>query len=169
MDLHKRYKRKLLNNTNTLKEKETLELQWYFENITLKTMPSVNHIQITDPNEYTITENTKYCDVILEDITNNDKKALDEKNMYTKISENVDVGCYIFFDNSFWLVIFKEHKTIADKKHFVIKRCNQFVNYKYKNELYKIPVSIENLTINYMLLYIEIYIEKLGKIGKTLK
>lgn len=147
MDLHKRYKKKILNNTNTLREKETLELQWYFENVTLKTMPSVSHIQITDPDEYTITETTKYCDVILEDITNNDKKALDEKNMYTKISENIDVGCYIYFDNSFWLVIFKEHKTINDKKHFIVRRCNQFVNYKYKGKLYRIPVSIENLTM----------------------
>lgn len=147
MDLHKRYKKKVLNNTNTLREKETLELQWYFENVTLKTMPSVSHIQITDPDEYTITETTKYCDVILEDITNNDKKALDEKNMYTKISENIDVGCYIYFDSSFWLVIFKEHKTINDKKHFIVRRCNQFVNYKYKGKVYKIPVSIENLTM----------------------
>lgn len=147
MDLHKRYKKKVLNNTNTLRDKETLELQWYFENVTLKTMPSVSHIQITDPDEYTITKTTKYCDVILEDITNNDKKALDEKNMYTKISENIDVGCYLFFDNCFWLVIFKEHKTINDKKHFIVRRCNQFVNYSYKGKVYKIPVSIENLTM----------------------
>lgn len=147
MDLHKRYKRRILHGTNTLREKETLELRWYFENVTLKTMPSAHHIQITDPDEFTVTESTKYCDVILEDITNNDKKALDEKNMYTKIDDNIDVGCYLFFDNSFWLVIFKEHKTIADKKHFIIKRCNQFINFLHKGILYKIPVSIENLTM----------------------
>lgn len=147
MDLHKRYKRRVLHGTNTLREKETLELRWYFENVTLKTMPSVNHIQITDPDEFTVTETTKFCDVVLEDITNNDKKALDEKNMYTRIDENVDVGCYLFFDNSFWLVIFKEHKTIADKKHFIVRRCNQFINHMYNGKIYKIPVSIENLTM----------------------
>ena len=147
MDLAKRYKRKTLHDNNTLKDKEQAELRWYFENVTLKTMPSASHIQITDPDEYTVTETTKYCDVILEDITNNDKKALDEKNMYTKVDENVDVGCYLFFDDCFWLVVFKEHKTINDKKQFIVRRCNQFVNYKYKGEIYRIPVSIENLTM----------------------
>lgn len=101
MDIHKRYKRKVLHNENTLREKETAELRWYFENVTLKTMPSTSHVQITDPDEYTVTKDTKYCDVVLEDITNNDKKALDEKNMYTRVDENVDVGCYLYFDNSF--------------------------------------------------------------------
>lgn len=163
MDIHKRYKRKVLHNENTLREKETAELRWYFENVTLKTMPSTSHVQITDPDEYTVTKDTKYCDVVLEDITNNDKKALDEKNMYTRVDENVDVGCYLYFDNSFWLVIFKEHKTINDKKHFIIRRCNQFINYMYLGKHYRIPVSIENLTINYMSLYIEIYIENWAK------
>ncbi|WP_236732403.1 hypothetical protein [Clostridioides difficile] len=57
------------------------------------------------------------------------------------------MGCYLFYDNCYWLTIFKEHKEMDTYKHFIIKRCNQFFNYKYKGQMYKIPIAVENLTL----------------------
>lgn len=147
MDIIKRYKRDILHNKNTLQEKENLDLKWTFENYVLETLPTAIDVQITKPEEYTITEDTQYCRVVLEDITNNDKRAMDEKNLFVKVDENIDVGCYLYFDNSFWIIIFKEHRTTKDMKKYIIRRCNQFIKYKYKGVIYEIPIFIENLTM----------------------
>lgn len=113
----------------------------------LSTSPTSHRIQMTDPDEVEITSKTKYVLCSINDITQNDKRALDEKKVLVPKDVNVDVGCYFFWDNCYWIIIFKEHKTLNTYKKFIARRCNQMLNYKYRGTIYRIPVSIENLTM----------------------
>lgn len=140
------YKKRIGLGCSTPKEKRILQLRLSFKKY-LKETPTCIEVPITDIDEICITEETKRAVVAINDITNNDKRSLDEKNLLVESDLNVDVGCYLFFDNCYWLTIFKEHKEMDTYKHFIIKRCNQFFNYKYKGQTYKIPLSVENLTL----------------------
>ncbi|MCC0764813.1 hypothetical protein IR151_17605 [Clostridioides sp. ES-S-0006-03] len=140
------YKDRVLRSFSSRKEKIENEIEDSFKKY-LETAPTALVVPLTDIGEVTITDETKRVLVSINDITNNDKRALDEKYLYTPKDMNVDVGCYVFYDNSYWVTIFKEHQTINTKKHFVIKRCNQIFNYRYKGQMYEIPVSVENLTL----------------------
>lgn len=113
----------------------------------LRTSPTSHSIQMTDPDEVEITDKTKTVLCSINDITQNDKRALDEKKVLVSKDTNVDVGCYFFWDNCYWIIIFKEHKTLDTYKKFIARRCNQILNYKVDGVIYKIPVSIENLTM----------------------
>ena len=53
----------------------------------------------------------------------------------------------MYYDHSWWLVIFKESKTINSYKKYIIRRCNQIIKYKYRGKIYDIPVSILNMTL----------------------
>lgn len=140
------YKKRIGLGCSTPKEKRILQLRLSFKKY-LKETPTCIEVPITDIDEVCITEDTKIAVVAINDITNNDKRSLDEKNLLVESDLNVDVGCYLFYDNCYWLTIFKEHKEMDTYKHFIIKRCNQFFNYKYKGQTYKIPLSVENLTL----------------------
>lgn len=146
MDYLDRYNLRVLRGATSIKERIANDIENSFKKY-LDTSPTALTVPMTDVNEAIITEDTKRVLVAINDITNNDKRALDEKNIYVQKDVNVDVGCYLFYDNCYWLTIFKEHKTINTYKHFIIKRCNQFFNYKYKGQSYKIPISVENLTL----------------------
>lgn len=113
----------------------------------LNESPTAQEIKMTDPEEVVITDNTKKVLCAIQDLSNNDKRALDEKQILVTKDTNVDVGCYFFFDNCYWIIIFKEHKSVNTYKKFIARRCNQILNYKYRGEIYHIPVSIENLTM----------------------
>ncbi len=140
------FKKRIGLGCSTPKEKRILQLRLSFKKY-LKETPTCIEVPITDIDEVCITEDTKRAVVAINDITNNDKRSLDEKNLLVESDLNVDVGCYLFYDNCYWLTIFKEHKEMDTYKHFIIKRCNQFFNYKYKGQMYKIPIAVENLTL----------------------
>ncbi|MCC0705081.1 hypothetical protein IC213_18660 [Clostridioides sp. ES-S-0049-02] len=140
------YKKRIGLGCSTPKEKRILQLRLSFKKY-LKETPTCIEVPITDIDEVCITKDTKRAVAAINDITNNDKRSLDEKNLLVESDLNVDVGCYLFYDNCYWLTIFKEHKEMDTYKHFIIKRCNQFFNYKYKGQTYKIPLSVENLTL----------------------
>ncbi len=140
------YKKRIGLGCSTPKEKRILQLRLSFKKY-LKETPTCIEVPITDIDEVYITEDTKRAVVAINDITNNDKRSLDEKNLLVESDLNVDVGCYLFYDNCYWLTVFKEHKEMDTYKHFIIKRCNQFFNYKYKGQSYKIPISVDNLTL----------------------
>ncbi|MBJ8573009.1 hypothetical protein I5362_18490, partial [Clostridioides difficile] len=89
---------------STPKEKRILQLRLSFKKY-LKETPTCIEIPITDIDEVCITEDTKKAVVAINDITNNDKRALDEKNLLVESDLNVDVGCYLFYDNCYWLTI----------------------------------------------------------------
>lgn len=112
----------------------------------LKFDPSAMKVKITGVGEVNISEDTKLVNCIINDISNNDQKAYDEKVLYVRYDENVGVGSYVEFDNFIWLVIFKEHRAANAYKRFTIRKCNQIIKYKYKNEIYSIPAIVKNLT-----------------------
>ena len=143
------YRKRVGLNTSSTKDKITLQMQRDFENNVNDSLSGVE-VFVTRPNEVSITEDSDKIKCLINDITFNDKRALDEKKLLVNVNENIDVGCYVLFDNCYWLIIFKEHKVTKAYKRFVIRRCNQIFNYKYKGEVYNIPVSIENLTIKYV-------------------
>lgn len=125
----------------TLNEVERNFIAYLHEN------PTCREIPMTDPDEVLITKDTKKVLCAIHDLTNNDKRALDEKQVLVPKDTNVDVGCFFFWDNCYWVIVFKEHKSLSTYKKFIAKRCNQIVKYKYRGVIYPIPVSIENLTM----------------------
>ena len=140
------YKTFTLRGRNNKREKLRATAKLTFEKM-LHRSPTALEIQVTDVDEVLITEKTKTVTAIINNITDNDQTALDEKELYFPTDTNVDVGCYCFFDNCYWLIIFKEHHEMDAYLHFVARRCNQIINYAYNGELYPIPVSILNLTM----------------------
>ena len=112
----------------------------------LKNDPSSKSLRITDIGEVNISENTKIVSCIINDFSQNDQKAYDEKLLYVRHDENVGLGSYVEFDNFIWLVIFKEHMSADIYKCFTMRKCNQIVKYEYQGEVYEIPCVVKNLT-----------------------
>ena len=133
------------NGISSSKTRLIYEARKNFER-SLKFDPSAMKVRITDTGEVNISENTRLVNCIINDISNNDQKAYDEKVLYVRYDENVGVGSYVEFDNFIWLVIFKEHRAANAYKRFTMRKCNQILKYKYKNEVYSIPCVVKNLT-----------------------
>jgi hypothetical protein len=140
------YKTFTLRGQNNKREKLRATAKLTFEKMLYRS-PTVIDIQVTDVDEVLITENTKTVMAVVNNITDNDQTSLDEKEIYFPVDTNVDIGCYCFFDNCYWLIIFKEHHEMGAYLHFVARRCNQIINYAYNGIVYPIPVSILNLTM----------------------
>lgn len=140
------YQSRVLKGATTSKERITNDLEQTFEKY-LNQSPTCIEVPISIPNQFPdLTKLNKEL-VSINDISNNDKKSLDEKKLLTRNSLNIDLGCYLYYDNSWWLVIFKESKTINSYQKYIIRRCNQIVKYKYSGKIYDIPVSILNMTL----------------------
>ena len=84
--------------------------------------------------------------VIINDILANDKRSFDEKLVKARYDTKLDVGCYFFLDDSWWVIVFKDRKEMDTKKSFVAKLCNQFIRYEYKGIVYDLPVLMEDDT-----------------------
>ena len=141
-----KYKKRVGLGAKSFKEYTVNEVERNFLQY-LQDSPTCHEIPITDPEEVTITEKTKKVLCSINDITNNDSKAYDEKKLLVPKDANVEIGCYFFFDNCYWIITFKDHKSINSYKKFTARRCNQILNYKYQGVHYKIPVNVENLTM----------------------
>lgn len=146
MDYFDRYRRRSQRSGKTAKEKKLNEIRRNFLKH-WKESPTGFEVQATVPDEINISDETRTIKAIIGDITLNDKRVLDEKYLQVAHDEVMEIGCYILWQNSHWIVMFREHNTVESHKTFVIRRCNQFINHRYKNEIWKIPVSIENLTM----------------------
>jgi hypothetical protein len=146
MDHMKMYKGSVLRDFKNTKDKHTDEIDKNFNKYAERS-PTGRIVPISKPGETNINENTRQALVVINDISNNDKKALDEKNLLVDRSLEVEVGCYVRFDDSDWLIQFEEHKIIPTYRKFTMRKCNQIFVYKYKGITYDIPVSIENLTM----------------------
>lgn len=140
------YKKRVGLGAKSFKEYTRNEVERNFLQY-LQESPTCNEVPMTDPEEVTITEKTKKVLCSINDITNNDSKAYDEKRVLVPKDTNVDIGCYFFFDNCYWIITFKDHKSLNTYKKFTARRCNQVLNYRYQGVTYKIPVNIENLTM----------------------
>lgn len=142
------YQNRVLRN-NTLKSLKDVELQRAKDGFKkyLESSITARELKVTDIDEVCITNKTKTALIAVNDIANNDDTSLDEKEIFTELDLNVGVGCYVRFDGYDWLITFQEHQPIGAKKHFIMRRCNNYFSVKYEGEIYKIPTSVENLTM----------------------
>lgn len=146
MSKYKKHRERFGLGGKTPKEKRIIQLKLSFKKYQNET-PTCQELQITDVGEAFITDSTKKVLVGITDISNNDTKQLDEKNLVVERDVNVDVGCYVRYDNSDWLIQFEEHKLMPTYRKFTMRKCNQIYVYKYKGVNYNIPISVENLTM----------------------
>ena len=142
MDYIELYKKRVGNNNVTSSKTRLIyEARRNFER-SLKNDPSSMTVKITDVGEINISDDTKFVPCIINDYSENDQKALDEKVLYVRHDENVGIGSYVEFDNLIWLVIFREHRSANIYKSFIMRKCNQILKYEYKNEIYDIPCIV---------------------------
>lgn len=146
MEYIDRFKRITQRSGQTRKEKSVTEIRRNFKKH-LGESPSAIFVQASKPNEVNINSETEFITAMIGDITLNDKRVLDEKYIHVEVDENIDIGCYVLWQNSHWLLIFREHNVIESHKTFVMRRCNQIMKFRWKDEIWDIPTSIENLTI----------------------
>lgn len=83
---------------------------------------------------------------IMMDISNNDQKSFDEKYILTKIEDNIRFGQYLYMDNEFWIINFKEKLSHKAYEKYVIKKCNKIIKLTIADKIYEIPVVAKNLT-----------------------
>ena len=112
----------------------------------LKKSPKEVEIKFTHPNESPILKKMHEELVIINDVLANDKRSFDEKLVKARYDTKIDVGCYFFLDNSWWVIVFKDRKEMDTKKSFIAKLCNQFVRYEYNGVIYDLPVLMEDDT-----------------------
>ena len=146
MNYWDKYQSRVLNGATSSKERITNDLERTFEKY-LNQSPTCQEVPISMPNQFPDLNVLNKELVSINDISNNDKKSLDEKKLLTRKSLNVDVGCYLYFQKSWWLIVFKEVETIDSYQKYIIRRCNQILKYRYKGEIYDIPVSVLNMTL----------------------
>ena len=140
------YQSRVLKGATTSKDRITNDLERTFEKY-LNQSPTCIEVPITIPNQFPDLSELNKELVSINDVSNNDKKSLDEKKLLTRKSLNIDLGCYLYYDDSWWLVVFKESKAINSYKKYIIKRCNQIIKYKYNDKIYDVPVSLLNMTL----------------------
>lgn len=146
MNYFELYKSRVLGEEPNIREKETSEMVNEFDEYLNQSLTS-HEVYYTKKNELPdISKNEKKL-MIINDIAKNDKKAYDEKKLLCSIDTDIDVGSYVFWDDSWWLIIFSENKTVKTCKKFTMNRCNQYLNYVYEGELYKIPMTVTALTL----------------------
>ena len=146
MDFWDKYQSRVLNGATTSKERITNDLERTFEKY-LNQSPTCQEVPISIPNQFPDLNVLNKELVSINDISNNDKKSLDEKKLLTRNSLNVDVGCYLYFKNSWWIIVFKEVKTIDSYQKYIIRKCNQILKYRHEGKIYDIPVSVLNMTL----------------------
>ena len=109
--------------------------------------PTSFEVQATVPDEVCVTNATRYIMAMINNVTLNDQRALDDKYIHVDIEEEIDVGCYVKWQGVNWLLVYQEVNGFPTHKTFVMKRCNQIFRYKQNDIVYDIPVSVTNLTL----------------------
>lgn len=132
--------------TNNTREKLVLQSEKTFEK-QLRDSPSSMRVRASIPGEIDIFNHANYVDGILLNISDNDIKAADQKYFLVRKNENFDIGCYVEFDNTYWIAIFKEHRTLDTHKKFTLIKCNNIWKYKKNGIIYEFPIYVQNLSL----------------------
>lgn len=146
MNYWQKYQNRVLRGAKSTKDRITNDLEKSFLKY-LNQSPTCVEVPISKPNQFPILDELSLELVSIIDLSNNDKKTLDEKELLTRKNLDIDIGCYLYHKNSWWLVVFEELRTIESYKKYIIKKCNQIIKYKNNNKIYDIPVSILNMTL----------------------
>ena len=142
-----KYRKRNLKDFNTIEEKERNDMINDFEFYLTKEARSAYEIQYTRPDELINKETNLHERMVIKDIADNDKSAFDEKYLVCRLGCPVDVGSYIYWNKSYYILEFEEVITTMTHKKYTLKRCNEWFNIGYKGEIYRTPVNITNLTM----------------------
>lgn len=142
-----KYRKRNLKNFNTIEEKERNDMINDFEFYLTKEARSAYEIQYTRPDELINKETNSYERMIIKDVADNDKTAFDEKYLVCRLECPVDVGSYIYWNKSYYILEFEEVISTMTHKKYTLRQCNEWFNIGYKGEIYRIPVNITNLTM----------------------
>ena len=142
-----KYRKRNLKDFNTIEEKERNDMINDFEFYLTKEARSAYEIQYTRPDELINKETNLHERMVIKDIADNDKTAFDEKYLVCRLECPVDVGSYIYWNKSYYILEFEEVISTMTHKKYTLKRCNEWFNIGYKGEIYRIPVNITNLTM----------------------
>lgn len=142
-----KYRKRNLKDFNTIEEKERNDMINDFEFYLTKEARSAYEIQYTRPDELINKETNLHERMVIKDIADNDKSAFDEKYLVCRLECPVDVGSYIYWNKSYYILEFEEVISTMTHKKYTLRRCNEWFNIGYKGEIYRIPVNITNLTM----------------------
>lgn len=142
-----KYRKRNLKDFNTIEEKERNDMINDFEFYLTKEARSAYEIQYTRPDELINKETNLHERMVIKDIADNDKSAFDEKYLVCRLGCPVDVGSYIYWNKSYYILEFEEVITTMTHKKYTLRRCNEWFNIGYKGEIYRTPVNITNLTM----------------------
>lgn len=145
MSYFERYK---IRTQRALNCKESLlkDAEYRFQQVMDEAL-TTHIVQYTKNGEFPDLKKNGTIRVNINDITNNDKSAYDEKKILVDKNADMDVGSYIWFNNCWWIAVFKEHQSLNLYKKLIFKVCNQIVKYKLNGITYDIPVNIHNMTL----------------------
>lgn len=146
MSILDNYRKRVGLGKSNLKEKLTLQSEMTFERM-LNESPSSLRLKATVPGEIDILNNLNEIDGIIQNISDNDIKSFDQKYLLVRHDENFDIGCYIEYDDTYWLAIFREHKTVKANKKFTMAKCNNIWKYKKNGIVYQFPIFVQNLSL----------------------
>lgn len=142
-----KYRKRNLKDFNTIEEKERNDMINDFEFYLTKEARSAYEIQYTRPDELINKETNLHERMVIKDIADNDKSSFDEKYLVCRLGCPVDVGSYIYWNKSYYILEFEEVITTMTHKKYTLRRCNEWFNIGYKGEIYRTPVNITNLTM----------------------
>ena len=145
MSIYEACKKRDTKGEGNSKDRKIWQMRNTFDKY-LNQSPTGVTVKFTYPDEFPILDNMHEELVIINDVLANDKRSFDEKLIKARYDTKLDVGCYFFLDNSWWLIVFKDRKEMDTKKSFIAKLCNQFIRYEYKNNIYDLPVLMEDDT-----------------------
>ena len=145
-NFYDRYIKRTIGDCKSVKEHNLKELKDDFEEVLNDALTSDEYLY-TKVNELPDLNSNSRELMIISNVTNNDKTALDEKYLLCRNDVNIDVGCYVHDGDDWYLLIFNESKATKTYKKFTMRRCNVMLKLKVEGEKYSIPVSIANLTM----------------------
>lgn len=142
-----KYKRRNLKQYDTILDKERSDLITDFEYYLTHEALNAYEIQYTKPDELINKETNSTERMVIKDVADNDKTAFDEKYLVCRLDCPIDVGSYVYWNGSYYILEFEEVITTMTHKKYTLRRCNQYFNIGYKGNIYHIPVNVTNLTM----------------------
>ncbi|MBC6695338.1 hypothetical protein H9L25_00905 [Terrisporobacter mayombei] len=95
------HKIKTLGNATTMKQKTIDDGRRSFEQY-LRTSPTAMEVTYTKPDEFPNLETNEKKLMAINDKTDNDKKAYDEKKLMCTLDTDIEVGSYVFWQQTWW-------------------------------------------------------------------
>lgn len=108
-------------------------------------VPTVHTVEYTLPLDYDI--NNRFKENILISDFNQMESIIDKKAIHVKLDSKLSSGSLVFWDNTSWLVVSEEHKSVLSNKTYTMQRCAIDINLLLEGVKYTYPVYISNLTL----------------------